>query len=192
MELINSMTVASYLIQLKKEFPSLKIGKRKPWWLNLIFKAPFIKKLKWFNFTQTIGTNIWLAEDWNCYNSRHQMITLRHERIHLLQFQKYGLIGMIILYLFLFFPIGLAYFRAKFEREAFAESMKAKIEYYGITTEVQDSSRKTYLRNLTGSAYLFPWPFKKVILNWFAEDWIKAVDERNALNVAKKRSPSQR
>ena len=174
----NEATVRDYIADLKVEFSKLEIHDKKPWWLNVIYKAPILKKLAWGNYTQVIGCNIWLSENWNSYSPSRQMSTLRHERQHLLQYQKYGLIGMAFLYLFVFFPIGLAYFRAKFEREGYAESIRARIEYYGDAEEVKEGCKQSYLNAFVRANYLWAWPFKKRVLIWLEEDWKAAVDER--------------
>ncbi len=177
---MDSVRVSEYIQGLKDEFPDLRVYEEKPWWLKVIFHAPLVKKLKWFNYTQTIGMNIWKANNWDSYTDYSKLSTLRHEREHLLQFKKYTLLGMAFLYLFVFFPIGLAYFRAKFEREGMVASLHAKIEYYGSSQIVKDRSRDKYLKTLTSSAYLYAFPFKKVVLKWFEEDWATAVEKRQS------------
>jgi hypothetical protein len=178
MSLADETTVRNYIADLKVEFPKLRIYHEKSWWLNIIFNAPLLKKLRWFNYTQTIGSNIWLSNNWDSYSPSSQMCILRHERQHLLQFKKYGLLGMVFLYLFVFFPIGLAYFRAKFEREGCFETIRARIQYYGDMSEVKEGCRQSYLNALVRASYLWAWPFKKKVLAWFEEDWIAAVNER--------------
>ena len=174
----NKETVRDYIEDLKTEFPKLKVYKEKPWWLNIIFKAPLIRRLKWFDYTQTIGMNIWFSERWDLGSPSSQMCTLRHERKHLQQFQKYTLLGMFFLYFFIFFPIGFAYFRAKFEREGYFESIRARIEYYGSTSEVKEGCLQSYLNTFVRPNYLWAWPFKKTVLKWFEEDWAAAINER--------------
>ena len=45
-------------------------------------------------------------------------VLLRHERVHLRQRRRYGFLPFAILYLIPLLPLGLAYFRARFEWEA--------------------------------------------------------------------------
>jgi len=173
--MITSEDVQLYVLDLKKEFPGLEIYRDKPWWLSFPFRLPLLRNLNWNNYTQTIGGNIYLAANWDRISPTNQLFILIHERIHLLQFQKYGIFLMSFLYLFLFFPIGLAYFRARFEREALRETIRVRVEYYGEHHGelhfVRRSMTKRYLQFFTTSAYLYMWPFKRTVLRWFEEDW---------------------
>ena len=166
--------VRNYMEGLKTEFPGLKIHEKRARWLDWIFHLPLIKKLEWYNATQAIGKSIYLSDQWDNFTSESQMGILLHERQHLLQFQKYGVFLMAILYLFVFFPVGLAYFRAKFERQGYAQSVLAKVRYHGATKGVYDQCKEMYLRTFTTSFYFWTWPFKKQVLAWFEEDWERA------------------
>lgn len=166
--------VRNYLKLLYQEFPGLHIYRAKPWWLRFVFNLPLIKRLGWEDYTQTIGMNIYLSDQWDGISATSQLSTLRHERQHLLQFKKYGFFLMAILYLFVFFPIGLAYFRAKFEREGFFESMKTRVEFRGSDEEIRRQCFDMYNEAFLSSKYLWAWPFKTTIVNWFNEDWDKA------------------
>lgn len=174
-KLVDSDTVDRYMGHLRATFPKLKISRKKPWWLRFVFNLPGIKKLEWGNATQTVGMNIWLSDRWDEIHPTYQMSTLRHEKKHLIWFNDYGLILVSILYLFCFFPIGLAYFRARMERDGYAESLKARVEYFGTSDRVKEKGREMYERAFTGWMYLKMWPFKKTIRKWFEEDWAEAV-----------------
>lgn len=172
--MINEATVQEYMDALRYEFPDLTIWNKKPWWLRLAFSFPWIKNLRWETATQTIGMNVYLSSKWKEFSSKQKMSTLRHERRHLMQFDLYGTILMSLLYLLVFFPIGLAYYRAKFEREGYAESLRAKVEYYGATLGTKRDGLDTYIENFCGPRYLYMLPFRKTIIRWFNEDWKKA------------------
>jgi hypothetical protein len=176
MEDVTSERIRYFIIGLKVQFPKLRIRVKKPWWMNIFIKAPLIKKLKWFNYTHTIGNSIFLPENWDNIKPINQLIILHHEREHLFQFKRYGLFLMLFLYLFIFFPIGLSYYRAKFEREALAQSLKFRIEYFGSNSYIKQLCREQYIKNLSGISYLYAWPFKKRVIKWFKEDWEKVVN----------------
>ncbi len=168
---ITNKSVNDYIASLKEEFPDLGVYEQKPWWLRIVFHAPLIKKLEWFNFTQAIGQSIYLSDNWKEYSPRAKLITLRHEREHLQQFLDYSFVGMALLYLFVFLPIFLAYFRAKFEREGLAAGMKARVLYYGTGLETEERCWKGYERAFLSSAYLWAFPFRKTVRKWFKHDW---------------------
>ena len=172
---VDSVSVQEYMDWLKVEFPQLTISDKKSWWLKVIFNLPGIKKLGWNDATQTIGMNIWLSDKWDEISPVYQLATLRHERKHLIWFRNHTTILASILYLFFVFPIGLAYYRACFERDGSAESMRTRVQYFGSTERIKEACREIYLRTFTGWTYFKMWPFEKTVLKWFEEDWAKAV-----------------
>lgn len=169
------LDVKTYMDFLKEEFPRLVIHDKKPWWLGVVFSLPGISGLHWETATQTIGMNIYLSTRWEEFSATAKLSTLRHERRHLIWFEVYGTFLASLLYLFYFFPIGLAWYRAQFERDGYAESLRARVEYHGPSARLMEQGLDTYLENFCGPRYLYMWPFKKTIRKWFAEDWDKAV-----------------
>src|SRR5262245_49463510 len=83
------------------------------------------------SFQTTIGSTVYVTEDWDAKSPLDRYITLRHEAVHLRQFRRWTLPVMGFLYVFLPLPVGLAYFRMRFEKEAYAESIRAAAEVYG-------------------------------------------------------------
>ena len=63
----------------------------------------------------TIGRTLYVTADWDQRDPSERYCTLRHEAVHLQQFRRWTLPGMAIFYLLLPLPVGLAYFRARFE-----------------------------------------------------------------------------
>lgn len=172
---IDSRVVHEYMNRLRMEFPNLKISDRRPWWLRTVFKLPGIKSLNWGNATQCIGNNIWLSDRWNDMSPVSQLGTLRHERKHLVWYRNHTTILAAILYLFCFFSIGLAYYRARFERDGYSESLRTRVEFFGSGERVKQACWDMYERNFIGWTYLKMWPFRKTIRKWFEEDWAAAV-----------------
>mgnify|MGYP003947482077 CR=1 FL=1 len=72
----------------------------------------------------TIGRTVYVTADWDHHDADQRSVTLRHEAVHLRQFRRFTLPGMAVLYLLVPLPMGLAWFRAHFEKQAYAESMK--------------------------------------------------------------------
>jgi len=172
---ITEQDVLNFIVTLRSEFPNLSVKKEKPKWLRTLFSIPGINKLHWADYTQVIGSSIYLSDLWEEYSPSGKYITLKHEREHLRQFKKYTLVGMAFLYLFVIFPIGLAYFRAKFEREGKRAGLIARIECFGSGSYVREKAFKSYLKTFTSSSYLWAWPFESIIKKWFDEDWSYAL-----------------
>lgn len=175
MPYVDSQTVKEYMDRLRVEFPKLEISDKRPWWLRFVFKLPGIKKLYWNNATQAIGMNIWLSDRWNQMSPFSKLSVLRHERQHLIWFRRHTTILAAFLYLLVFFPIGLAYYRARFERAGYQESVRTRVQYFGASQRVKDDCWEMYKRVFTGWMYLKMWPFPKRIRKWFEEDWAEAV-----------------
>src|SRR5688572_19407253 len=68
-----------------------------------------------------IGDTLYVPPGWEETPHAERVVVLRHERVHLRQRRRYGLPLMTFLYLIPFFPVGLAYGRARIEWEAYAE-----------------------------------------------------------------------
>lgn len=114
----------------------------------------------------TIGYSVYLADRWDEMDDAERYILLRHERIHLRQFRRYTRPGMAFLYLFVFFPLGLAWFRARFEQEAYAETLAATAEIFG--PDALDAEMKEYVvEQFVGPAYAWMWPFRGAVERWY-------------------------
>ena len=72
------------------------------------------------SFQTTIRRTVYVTDDWDDRDPWDRYVTMRHEAVHLRQFRRYTLPGMAFLYLLIPLPVGLAYFRYRFEREAYA------------------------------------------------------------------------
>ncbi len=119
-------------------------------------------------YATTMGNKIYLPEGWwNGADEQQRVILLRHELVHVKQMAKYSVPLFFFLYIFVPFPIGLGYFRAKFEKEGYAETLKARYEYYGESDIKSAECREWIVKQFTGSAYGWMWPFKKSINKWY-------------------------
>ena len=83
------------------------------------------------------------------------------------QFRTFTLPGMAILYLFVPLPMGLAWCRAYFEKEAYAESVRAAAEVWGIDHARSEAYRRRVLDQFTGAAYGWMWPFRAGLERWY-------------------------
>ncbi len=119
------------------------------------------------NYHTTVGQTVYVTGDWANRDPDSRYITLRHERVHMRQFRRFTLLGMAVLYLLVPLPIGLAYFRARFEKEAYAESMRAACELHGRDHIEADRYRERILRQFCGPSYLWMWPFRGHLNRWY-------------------------
>ena len=118
-------------------------------------------------FQTTIGRTLYVTPDWDDWDPDRRYVTLRHEAVHLRQFRTYGLPGMAVLYVFLPLPMGLAWFRARFEQAAYAESIRAAAEVWGPAYPRRAAYRQHVIAQFTGAAYGWMWPFRGGLERWY-------------------------
>lgn len=118
-------------------------------------------------YQTTIGRTVYVTPDWDDRDPLERYVTLRHEAVHLRQFRRWTLPGMALLYLLIPLPMGLAWFRAWFEREAYAETIRAAAEVWGSETPRRPEFRDRILRQFTGPSYGWMWPFRRSLERWY-------------------------
>lgn len=121
------------------------------------------------SYQTTIGRTVYVTCDWDELPAAQRYVTMRHERIHLRQFRRYTLFGMSILYLLVPLPLGLAWFRARFEWEAYVEGMRAAAEIHGSAHVESATYRAHVVRQFTSGSYGWMWPFRTVVERWYDE-----------------------
>jgi hypothetical protein len=119
------------------------------------------------SFQTTIGRTVYVTADWDERDADDRYVTLRHEAIHLRQFRRFTLPGMAILYILLPLPLGLAWFRARFEREAYAETIRASAEVWGRDYAARADLRDHVVDQFVGPSYGWMWPFRRSIERWY-------------------------
>lgn len=116
--------------------------------------------------TVLFGT-LWVCEAWEAMSDEARYVLLRHERVHLRQRRRLGDVRMALYYLLVFFPVGLAWGRARIEWEAYEETILATYERFG---RVRAEALMPWLvERFTGPDYGWMWPFPRTIRRWFAE-----------------------
>jgi hypothetical protein len=119
------------------------------------------------SFQTTIGKTVYVTSDWDDWTADERYVTLRHEAIHLRQFRKYTLPVMAVLYVLLPLPLGLAYFRARFEQEAYAETIRAAAEIHGLEYVRGSEHREYVIGQFLGPSYGWMWPFRDSLNRWY-------------------------
>ncbi len=161
-----------YIEQLQAEFPDLDIVDKARSGFSkllavLVNLVTFGKVNNYISeVITTIGSTIYLPESWAAMTDESRYIVLRHEAVHLRQFRRYGMIGMVLLYLFPIFPIGLAWGRARLEWEAFDETIRATAEVYGLDFVRRKRFVRLIVHKFTKADYGWMWPFKRQVKRW--------------------------
>ena len=119
------------------------------------------------SYQTTIGRTVYVTADWDELDRAKRYVTLRHEAVHLRQFRKLTVPVMAILYVLLPLPMGLAYFRARFEQEAYAETIRAAAEVWGAHVPRSPSYRAYVIDQFTGPSYGWMWPFRRALERWY-------------------------
>ena len=164
----------NYLDELRAQFPGLKIvnkvDHRVSRLVNLALRALTFGGQSAYltKYVTTFGQSILVPNDWHERSSVERYITMRHEAVHLRQFARYGIVGMSVIYALPFFPLGLAWGRARLEWEAYRETMLAIAEVHGIDA-VDEHLRAHIASQFVGPAYAWMWPFPRTIERWFAK-----------------------
>jgi hypothetical protein len=119
------------------------------------------------HYHTVIGYTLYVPTSWDALNDIDRVILLRHERVHLLQRRRYGFAGMALLYLLPFFPLGLAYGRARLEWEAYEETLRATAEHHGLSAVRAPELRAQLVERFTGPDYGWMWPFRGAVERWY-------------------------
>ena len=162
-----------YCSELCSEYPGFRVVKKS--------ESPLHRAIHWAllvltigqmrtyldSFQTTIGRTVYVTDDWDHRDAWDRYVTLRHEAVHLRQFRRWTLPGMAILYILLPLPIGLAYFRARFEQEAYEETIRAAAEVYGLDHVRNERFRAGIIKQFTSASYGWMWPFRRSLERWY-------------------------
>lgn len=183
------MRTNDYVAALRREVPRLRIVyKAEDRFSRLIDRALRLVTLGgqsayMTRYVTTIGRTIYLPADWDARPDVDRYVTLRHEAVHLRQFRRYGLVGMSLLYLLPILPMGLALGRARLEWEAYAETLRAVAEAKGVAAAEDPALHGHVIRQFTGPAYGWMWPFPAVVRRWMRQTLEEIRLERNRRGV---------
>ena len=128
-------------------------------------------------FLTTIGPVIGVPRKWRTLPEMgfYQFAGIEHERVHTRQFKKVGFgnpwIGIIpgfFWYVLFPLPLGFAWGRWVWEREAYLKDMKWRREH-GETENRLAARLDSVVTMLTGGKYGWTMPFKGYVRKWFTE-----------------------
>jgi hypothetical protein len=121
------------------------------------------------HYHTVIGYTLYVAGIWRDMSDVARVVLLRHELVHLRQRRRYGFALFAFLYLVPWFPLGLAYGRARLEWEAYRETLAATLEFGGPSALTQPSLRDEIVRRYVSGDYGWMWPFPSAVGRWFDE-----------------------
>jgi hypothetical protein len=110
---------------------------------------------------------LYVPDAWAAMNDDERYVLLRHERVHLRQHLRMGQLWMAFVYLVPFFPLFLAWGRARIEWEAYVETIRATAEVRGL--DAARALKEEIVRRYVGPDYGWMWPFPGTIRRWFDE-----------------------
>ncbi len=110
---------------------------------------------------------LYVPDAWGSMDDAARYILLRHERVHLRQRRRMGDVVMAFVYLVPFFPLFLAWGRARIEWEAYVETIRATAEVHGL--DAARALEDDIVRRYTGPDYGWMWPFPSAVRGWFHE-----------------------
>jgi hypothetical protein len=107
---------------------------------------------------------LYVPDAWAHMDDDARYILLRHERVHLRQRRRMGDVAMAFVYLVPFFPVFLAWGRARIEWEAYVETIRATAEVHGL--RAARALEGEIVRRYVGPDYGWMWPFAGTVRRW--------------------------
>jgi hypothetical protein len=164
---------ARFLAELALGFPRFRILYKRTSWLSKIIHVALVgvtlggQRQFLSGYYTVLGDTLYVPDSWDVLAPIDRVILLRHERVHLRQRRRYGGLGMTLLYLLPFFPLGLAYGRARIEWEAYTETLRATAELCGLPAAKSAALRRRIVSRFTGPDYGWMWPFPGTVERWY-------------------------
>lgn len=165
------MNFRDLCLSIRGEFPYFRLVEKRASafmkFLDVCLKLITFWQMRRFmtSFTTTIGYTVYTPSEWDNMSERSKIAVLRHERIHMRQKDRDGF-WFSVKYLLLPFPVLWAYYRMKYEMEAYEESMRVLWEYRGVEGFTEEYKAFT-MSIFTGASYFWTWPWKKRIEAWY-------------------------
>ena len=165
--------LGSLLAELKREFPQFSIRRKRTSTLQRAIHLALAlitlggQRVYLTRYHTVLFGTLWVPDAWDAMTDDDKYILLRHERVHLRQRARMGDVIMSFVYLVPFFPLFLAYGRARIEWEAYIETLRATAEVYGA--DAAEALRAHIKQRFVGPEYGWMWPFPRAIDRWFDE-----------------------
>lgn len=169
------------LAQLRAEVPGFRVvpkaSSRRHRVLDRALRIVTLGRMTaYMDYQTTLGRTVYVTPDFARRSDDDKYITLVHEAVHVRQFVRFTPVGMALLYLLAPLPIGLAWCRAAFEKEAYAAEARAIAEVYGVARA--RAERADVVAQFVGPAYAWMWPFRAAIERWYDQVLASLEDSR--------------
>jgi hypothetical protein len=164
---------AAFIEAIRAEFPNFTIRYKRGCTLSRLIHVALMlvtaggQRGYLTEFYTVLGDTLYVPDSWDALGPDDRVILLRHERVHLRQRRRFGSVGMALLYLLPFFPLGLAYGRARIEWEAYSETLRATLELKGRAAAFDPALRRRIVSRFTGPSYGWMWPFRRDVERWY-------------------------
>ena len=142
---------------MEREFPGFRIVPKRESPLSKVIDAALRivtlggQRAYMTHYHTVLGSTLYTPESWEGTPDMDRLITLRHERVHLRQRRRLSFPLMAFVYMVPFFPVGLAYGRARLEWEAYEETLAATAELRGLDALRSRGLREHIVRRFTGA-----------------------------------------
>jgi hypothetical protein len=161
------------LDEIRAEFPGFRLRKKRESPLQRAIHVALVvltaggQRAYMKRYHTVLFGTLWVPDAWDEMPDLDRYVLLRHERVHMRQRRRMGDFWMAFVYLVPFFPVFLAYGRARIEWEAYVETIRATAEVHGL--DAAQRLRASLLERFTGPDYGWMWPFPRTIDRWFDE-----------------------
>lgn len=168
--------------ELETEFPDFEIRKKSDSRLmkaiDIALRVITLNQMKTFmtSFITTIGNTVYVTDSWDKRNITAKWITLSHERVHMEQAREYGRIRFSLLYL-LVLPCLFAFYRTRFEKEAYEVSLRCIVQAYGPKPVLDPNTKERFVEHFTTAQYFWMWVRRSDIEGWYDEAVARILDE---------------
>jgi hypothetical protein len=161
------------LAEIRLEFPGFSIERKRAsrlqWVLAALLRVITLGGQRSYmsRYHTVIFGKLYVSDAWDEMDDPARYVLLRHERVHLRQRRRMGDVMMAFAYLVPYFPVGLAWGRARIEWEAYVETLRATAEVFGV--EAARALEPEMVRRFVGPDYGWMWPFPGQIRAWFRD-----------------------
>lgn len=178
------MDLTQFMYETRSEFPGFQIRHKSTSTLMkviafLLLIVTFGQQDKFMSsYITTLGQKVWVPDGWETWEEPRRLAILRHERVHMRQAKRHGMFLFAVMYLLLPFPLFFAYCRARFEWEAYEESMRAVVDVNGLRILDDAKYKKSIFDQFTTGMYGWMWPFPATLERWYETSRRKITAEK--------------
>ncbi|MEO8875879.1 MAG: hypothetical protein ABI461_09850 [Polyangiaceae bacterium] len=168
---MSALRFEPFLAEICEEFPSFEILPKRTSKLQRAIHLALViitfggMRTYLTRYHTVLFGKLWVPDSWENMSDVDRYVLLRHERVHLRQRARMGDVVMALVYLVPFFPLGLAYGRARIEWEAYTETILATYETEGL--DAAKHLKKHITDRFVGPDYGWMWPFRATVDGWF-------------------------